>query len=222
MRTHCVFIATLIICSLSCVSSQDLVDETVNGNLNSVKKIILSGSDVNAFVKDIDGVKKSPLMVAVAHGKTDIAKLLIESGANINYSKRWMNALHLALIRKKYDTAIMLVEMGADVNARFPNTTPLVVAIVAHQSVLAKKMIENNADVNATATDLAWAPILFAIQENQRAIFDLMLEKGADINAEGGTESFRCITALEVARNNGNRVFFNILKSRGAKNQCQR
>ena len=51
-----------------------------NHKLESVKKFVANGVDVNA--KDKDGW--TPLMVSVWHGNLDIAKLLVENGADVN------------------------------------------------------------------------------------------------------------------------------------------
>ena len=71
----------------------------VNTNdFNSVKKLAAKGVDVNA--RDEGG--STPLMRAAVNGNTDVAKLLLDHGADVNVQDRhgW-SALHFAA--QKYD-----------------------------------------------------------------------------------------------------------------------
>ena len=58
----------------------------------------------------------SPLHTAVAMNKSEIAKLLIEGGADVNLKlgEGGTTPLHLAMIMKSYESAITLLVANAD------------------------------------------------------------------------------------------------------------
>lgn len=69
-----------------------------------------------------------PLMYhAVARNRTDIVRLLIESGANVNQETDGIPPLHEAVRFGRVDIVELLIEKGADVNQRrfYFNDTPL-------------------------------------------------------------------------------------------------
>ncbi len=60
---------------------------------------------------------RSPLMMAVKNNSFHLVKILVEKGANINFSDPYFSVLDLAVIRKdNMDMVKFLVENGADVN----------------------------------------------------------------------------------------------------------
>ena len=66
------------------------------------------------FMKD----KKTALHVAAKNGHVDVAKVLIQNGADVNaVEKDKWTALHLAARNGHVDVAKVLIQNGADVNA---------------------------------------------------------------------------------------------------------
>ncbi|BCM91328.1 hypothetical protein IAD21_03198 [Abditibacteriota bacterium] len=93
----------------------ELVNAASSGNLDRVKAIIASNPE---FVSGTEA--QSPLGAAVAAGQLEIARFLLEHGADPN-SGGW-NTTPLAQIMGRYDDkwkplADLLAEKGADVNA---------------------------------------------------------------------------------------------------------
>ena len=58
----------------------NLIQESFNGDILKVKKLLEEGDDINA--KDIDG--NTALQEAISNGHIDIVKLLLEKGADVN------------------------------------------------------------------------------------------------------------------------------------------
>ena len=83
------------------------------GNIETVKKYLDDGKDVNA--KDDTGM--TPLHLAAMYGRKEIAELLIAKGADVNAKDdaRW-TPLHYAGGSK--EVAELLIAKGADVNAK--------------------------------------------------------------------------------------------------------
>ncbi|MBS1681655.1 MAG: ankyrin repeat domain-containing protein [Bacteroidetes bacterium] len=90
----------------------DIHTAVVAGNLEVVRQHIAAGSDIN--VGDPFG-GSSPLISASVFGKTEIAKALIDAGANLNaQNNEGSTALHTAAFFCRPEIVKMLLEKGAD------------------------------------------------------------------------------------------------------------
>jgi len=119
-------------------------------------------------------LQRSPLFWAVQRGDTDLVKLLIDSGADVNArALRYGEAgnvvtgpevwnrdekkntgetpLHLAAKGENTQIVQLLLEKGAEVNAQDEDgTTPLDKAVYAGRTLNVKLLLERNADVNGS------------------------------------------------------------------------
>lgn len=90
----------------------DLHTAVVSGNLEAVKQHIAAGSDLN--VPDPFG-GSSPLISAAVFGKSEIAKVLIDAGVDLNFQNNdGSTALHSAAFFCHPDIVKMLLEKQAD------------------------------------------------------------------------------------------------------------
>lgn len=90
----------------------DIHTAVVTGNLEAVQQHIKAGTDLNE--KDPFG-GSSPLISAAVFGKTDIAKALIDAGADINFKNNdGSTALHSAAFFCRPDIVQMLLDKGVD------------------------------------------------------------------------------------------------------------
>ena len=62
----------------------DLFEAASKGNLDAIKKHIAAGTDLNQKDPNPTGNKDDALGMAAAFGRTDVAKALIEAGANVS------------------------------------------------------------------------------------------------------------------------------------------
>jgi fucose 4-O-acetylase-like acetyltransferase len=86
----------------------------IEGNLEAVKQHIAAGSDLDE--KELSG-GSSPLITAAVFGKTDIAKFLIEAGANVNFkNNEGSTPLHSAAFFCHTEIVEALMANGADKN----------------------------------------------------------------------------------------------------------
>ena len=155
---------------------------------HDVARFIHSFEDINA--KTSYGI--TPLHVAPTWNHLDIAKLLIENGANVNAkASDGETPLHWAASGGNLDIAKLLVENGADVNAKNSDgETPLHWAAISNDNPdIARLLIECGADVNAKDSD--WeTPLHRAALTGNLDIAKILIENGADVNvkdAEGKT-----------------------------------
>ena len=90
----------------------DIHTAVVSGNLEAVRQHIAAGSDIN--IRDPFG-GSSPLISATVFGKDDIAKVLIDAGADLNIQNNdGSTALHTAAFFCRPAMVKLLLEKGAD------------------------------------------------------------------------------------------------------------
>jgi hypothetical protein len=94
------------------VPAVDIHTAVASGNAEAVKQHIAAGTNINE--KDPFG-GSSPLISAAVFGKTDIAKILIEAGADINFqNNEGSTALHSAAFFCRPEIVKMLLDKKAD------------------------------------------------------------------------------------------------------------
>jgi hypothetical protein len=95
----------------------DIHTAVVTGNLEAIQMHIAAGTDINT--KDPFG-GSSPLISAAVFGKTEIAKVLIDAGADINFqNNEGSTALHTAAFFCRPEIVKMLLAKNA--NKTFKN-----------------------------------------------------------------------------------------------------
>jgi ankyrin repeat protein len=127
------------------IPKTDLHSAVFNNNLGLVQQHIDAGSDVNMLEPSRES---TPLISAAFLGRTEIAKLLIENGADLNYQNiEGSTALHTAIVFDKTEIANLLIDAGCDLNIKNNSgSTPLhTAAFFCRKSVL-QSLIDNNAD----------------------------------------------------------------------------
>ena len=148
-----------------------------NGYLEIVKHMIEKGAEVNTEVS----WGRTALHLA---STKEIAKLLIEKGANPNKREISHNytPLHLASLFGYTEVANVLIEKGTDINAvdNFGKTA-LHLGLEKSHYPIAKILIENGADLNVKDKD-GQTPLFWAVQNGYLEIIHLLIEKGADPN----------------------------------------
>ncbi len=166
-----------------------LVEAARRGRLGDAKAAIEAGADVNA--RDPYLPFYTPLHVAAgfrphrqipSQGYTDIARLLIEHGADVNARTDGESTpLHLAVANGHLDIARLLIEKGADVN-----DGGLLHSAAANGHLdVARLLVEKGADVNAR-NEGGRTALHSAIAGGHLDIARLLIEHGADAEARDG------------------------------------
>ena len=157
--------------------------------------------------------KNELLYKAVDHNNTDLVRLLLENGANINaknkqrktppfksgertsVNKASEKLLLIAAEKNNFEMAKLLLENGANVNfvphdctqkRRGCYNMPLWEAIQNNNFEMAKYFIENGAIFKNKGWKKmeGWKPLEFAITQRNLPILQLLIDNGANANAE--------------------------------------
>jgi len=93
-----------------------LIMAAIMGDADSAKQLLADGADVNGCAP---GTNWTALHAAASDGRTAVARLLLEHGADINrQSDNGNTPLHLAALWERYQTTKLLLASGADVSIR--------------------------------------------------------------------------------------------------------
>lgn len=122
----------------------------------------------------------TPLSLAGFFNQTEIAKLLIEKGADPNLSATnpsKVNALHSAVAKENYELCEILIKKGANVNAvQMQNVTALHSAVHRGNLDLVKLLIENEALIEMKM-DNGDTALIIAEREGHKSIKEYILNK---------------------------------------------
>ena len=153
--------------------------------LLSIVEFLVIESPQDVHSRDYDH-KSTPLHLASELGHVQVARLLIEHGADpIAMDKSGLTPLHVAVHKGRSDLARLLVEYGNHGRAR----TLLHRAVVDRESLgLARLLLEHGANVSAGKEDVL-TPLHFAVLHGSEGLTRLLLEHGADATAKAGQSS---------------------------------
>lgn len=153
------------------------------GDFNAVQQFLRDGTDPNAQ----DGRDATALHIAAAHGHLEIAKLLIESGANVDFLiEEGGTPLMAASARLKPEMIEFLISRGAQPNkkghdGRFPLACPFHfgVVLVNEQLECIRGLVAHGANVNER-TDTGGTPLMKGAWFGNREAVEELLKLGAD------------------------------------------
>lgn len=196
----CMVVGVLMSVIVSQSFASPLIEAISRGDLEG----IVANAKAEAINKK-DETGATALHEAAYRGYADIAKFLLDKGADINViNNPGLTPLHYAAMNyfsrySNLDIVVMLIEKGADVNAKGnggdrPIHTP---ALNCNFEML-RLLIEKGADVNAT-NDKGETALHVTSSNGSFECVNLLLEKGADVKAKTNDGK----TASDLARNNG-------------------
>lgn len=186
-------------------TNQELLDSQLRTALRSgappkhVHSLLLRGADVNG----VDSLDYSPLLLALttsrAENMLDIAELLCEFGANVNYSSGVFfgeTPLHFAAMHNDYALIELLVRHNANTHAQnFAGYTPLHFAAQNGNEASATALFLSGADLNTREMYCGYTPLHLAVIGQFEHTVKAMVFLGAKINQSdycGLTAMDRC------------------------------
>ncbi|KAJ7274220.1 ankyrin repeat-containing domain protein [Mycena rebaudengoi] len=206
---------------------------SASGNEAVVRLLIQDGVDVNAQGGDfgtalqvasakghegISGLFANALQAASYSGHVEVARLLVERGADVNaQGGEDGSALQAASTKGHQEIVRLLIELGADVNAQGGEYGSALQAASAegHQEIV-RLLIELGADINAQGGGYGSA-LQAASEGGHEEIVRLLIELGANMNAQGKLFD----NALQAASAGGNQAVVRLLIQNGADVNAQ-
>lgn len=180
-----------------------LIEAVKAGDAARVRSL-LAGDPSLLAAKGSNGV--SAILLAMYHGKPEIARIFIEHRASLNLHEAaatgqfdrvrelatrenvnsagadGFQALGLACYFGHEEVARWLIDAGADVNLAAENAMkvcPIHAAAARRSPALVRLLLEHGADANARQ-QMGYTPLHSAYQHDDREIIDLLVAHGAD------------------------------------------
>lgn len=186
-------------------ATKSLLIAVENGNIEEVKNALDNRADAN--VKNRNGA--SVLYIAANQGRTEIVKLLVDAGANVEFKFHDGNVSSLQRASWFGYTGIvkLLIDAKADVQAKNnEGDTSLQWAAAAGRTEVVKLLIEAKAEVNLKNKD-GYAPLYLAAQRGHVEIVKMLIEAHGDVNEMND----RRVTILHWVAMNGDAAIVKLL-----------
>ncbi len=183
-----------------------LLDAIEGGRPDRVRWLLSLELDANAL---IGYDKLTPLMEAAHNGQADVAKVLLEHGADV-HARSSFGETALNLASRSGRLVRVLLRAGADLEARVHNGgTPLSGAASTDDVRVLHALLEAGANIEPR-NDSGSTPLLGAVLGGNIRAAMMLLEYGADLHA-------RCEhhTALSLAALGGHTEMIRFLIERG-------
>lgn len=157
----------------------DIFEASTLGDLGRMQALVEGDKAlVNAYAPD----GFYPLGLACFFGHGDVARYLLEHGADVNQAARnpqKVQPLHAASANGNFELVKDLLDRGADVNGKQSHDfTPLHNAAQTGHLAMTQLFIDHGANVNATSQE-GLTPLSFAVKENHTEVADLLKRHGA-------------------------------------------
>lgn len=197
-------------------TGQNLLSSIRNKDADGVRRAMEAGENVNEPFPGRTGA--SPLLLAVEEENTEIIRLLIDAGADVNYvlpeqgfgssNTSGVSALLVAVDKGNSEILRLLIDAGADVNnvlpeQKFPSkdatgASALLLAVKAGNETIVRLLIDGGADLNYVLPQQDFhsnstggiSALLLAVSESQEAIVRLLVQAGADVNCAFPEQKF--------------------------------
>ncbi|MBU1011819.1 MAG: ankyrin repeat domain-containing protein [Bacteroidetes bacterium] len=170
---------TISILLSSLVFSQEIFTAIMQGNLDKTKQLI-EADPANATIKNPRGF--SPIHFAANFKQLEIAKLLVENGADpfiVGPNKR--QAIHWAAANGSAEILRWLSSLGADLNLKDEtNKTPLYMAATRGHTESVNFLLTQNVEIQ-TEGDGAFELLYFSTMFGFEGIFEKFLNSGFDL-----------------------------------------
>ena len=187
------------------MSFTDIKKAIKTDKLKAVKKLVEADP---AIVNTENSDGDSPLYIAVQEENKDIAKYLIDNGADVNHinTREVWSILHLACHLKNVEMVELLIDNGADVELT-TNTgaTPLylVCETGAHNEAsidIINALLEAAKDEDKYINkkeEHGYFPLYVACKNGDNDIVELLLEKGANLDEKNEQRQTALIIAIQ-------------------------
>ena len=182
------------------------VEAASKGDTEKVLFLLEEGLPIDAS----NAIGETALLAACFAGRTEMTKLLLESGADPNQPAQSGNPVIFEVLSGKVEILRLLIEAGANLNVRGTHKlTPLHSAVAEGLSEVVELLLTAGANPNSAA-DHGERPLHIAASKGRVDIAHSLLDHGADVNPENVEK----VTPLVYARNERDPAMIDLLKQR--------
>ncbi|KAK3365436.1 ankyrin repeat-containing domain protein [Podospora didyma] len=161
-----------------------------------------------AITQGSTDIRSTPLLVAITSFCTDIARVLVEAGANPDLpSKGGCFPLIMASALGYEEVVEMLLACKADIHASSPSgNTPLHMAVQKNHIGIVQRLIGAQVSLNRANND-GYTPLELAVVAGHDSVVQLLLDQGASPNSSSNGQSvlWRSLENVELAARGGRR-----------------
>ena len=170
-------------------NDMDICQAAAKGDLETVRKLVEGGTDLNKTSRTKVGL--TALHLAVRNMDFDMAHFLLAEGADVNFrgppGTRQETPLLLAVSLGSEIMARLLIEGGADLESKDRNErTPLSWAVEKGHEALVELLVEKRADPESKDVN-GRTPLSWAAGKGHEALVELLLEMGLDLDSESNS-----------------------------------
>ena len=190
------FVALLLTCPIA--MGDTIHDAVKDSNLASIQKLVNGNHEV-LDIQDEDG--KTALHLAIERGFSDIARYLIEQGADIDLpDDNNESPLHYSASHGNLEISKLLLEKGSTAinnssvskyDGFVGNWTPLHLACLKSHPGIVQLLLDHGADIEVR-DGVQRTPLILSVEGRDIRVVRVLVENGADINAQ----AIRGYTAL--------------------------
>jgi ankyrin repeat protein len=186
------------------------------GDIAKIQELIDNGEDIN---RKSHPAKNTPLIVAVANGRVECCKYLLDHGANPSqaglFGAESRTPLQLAAINGNLDIIKLLLSYGIGPDEDAGSYTAFHYACKNGHLEAAEALLAAGADIN-TMDSRGATPLRSAINLHQDDIFYWLLDEGVDVDAKKPWYAYSTDTALYRAIDKSDLKKVQALVERGA------
>ncbi|XP_064637361.1 putative ankyrin repeat protein RF_0381 [Lineus longissimus] len=128
---------------------------------------------------------ETPLTVAAEKNKTDLTKILLEGGADVNKpNSKGETPAYVCCRRDSKEVLKILIDNRADVNIGCEgerSLTPLMKCVLLDNHELARMIMRSKCDMNAMDKS-GWSALWYAVVEGSTDLVKVLVKGGADVN----------------------------------------
>ena len=156
------------------------------GTIEVIKKFIELGANINEMWVFTNGRRYYPLDKAIDIERTDIVRILLESGSNPNNIHSY--PLDRAIVLDNTDIVRLLIDHGANVNSSpigDHQSAPLYLAIDYCRPKMVQLLIEKGAEVEYPLNGNEMSPLQTALKNQvDHEIIQCLVENGANVDIQ--------------------------------------
>lgn len=196
------FVAILFCCGIAFakIPGAEFAIAIESGDLEAIKSLIEGGAKADTII-DYGEHKITPLMKAAWDGQIEIAKYLIDSGADVNaVDDQQETPLFSAIKRERVEITQLLIDRGAKVNIRDSRQfTPLITAAAAGSQEIVRILVKAGGNIKDEMYGLT--PLMFAVASRKVDVLKLLVELGAPVDQVSSTSGQTALLSAIYAGN---------------------